>query len=125
MIARARRGLGRGFRRIGRSRRSNSVTLRRLGGRAGTDRSQAMDRTEEIVSLLREIRDIHREAAKSQQEALAFMRAQAEETKARVDRSISLQEVSVQRQKGIQWIALPVIVICLGLVAYLLFKYGL
>jgi type VI protein secretion system component VasF len=101
------------------------VTLRRLGGRAGTDRSQAMDRTEEIVSLLREIRDIHREAAKSQQEALAFMRAQAEETKARVDRSISLQEVSVQRQKGIQWIALPVIVICLGLVAYLLFKYGL
>ncbi len=84
-----------------------------------------MDRTEEILSLLREIRDSHREAARSQAEALAFMRAQAEETKARVDRSISLQELSVQRQKSVQWIALPVVVICAALVAYLIFSYGL
>ena len=82
------------------------------------------EKSEETLSLLREIRDIHREAAKKQEEVLAFMRAQAEETKVQIARSISLQEVSVARQKVIQTVALPVIVVCLGLVALLMYRYG-
>ena len=68
---------------------------------------------------------MHREAAAKQDEVLKFMRTQSEETKARVNHSISLQEASVKSQKRVQSIALPLALLCLLLIVYLMFRYNI
>ena len=81
-----------------------------------------MDKSEEIAGLLSEIRDLLREGRESQVEALEFLRANAERTKSVVDRSVALQDLSVQRQKKVLVIVIPLIVVCLGAIGYLLLK---
>ncbi len=81
-----------------------------------------MDNSEKIADLLTEIRDLLREGRQSQVEALEFLRANAERTKSVVDRSVALQDLSVQRQKKVLIIVIPLIVVCLGAIGYLLLK---
>jgi CHASE3 domain sensor protein len=84
-----------------------------------------MDRSDEIASVVGEIRDLLREGRQSQLEALEFLRANAEKTKSIIDRSVALQEIAVRRQKRILAVALPLIVVCLLAMGYLLLKLRL
>lgn len=81
-----------------------------------------MDKSEEIVAVLKEVRDLLRDGRQSQLEALEFLRANAERSKAVIDRSVGLQEISLQRQKRVMAIVLPLIVFCLLVVGFLIFK---
>ena len=81
-----------------------------------------MEKTPEIAELLVEIRDQLREGAKRQSEVLEFLRAETERTKAAVDRSISLQELAISRQRSVQKLVVPIIIICLGVLAWIIFK---
>lgn len=81
------------------------------------------DKSQEIAELLTEIRDHLREGSKRQTETLEFLRGQAERSKAIVDRSVSLQELAVKRQRSLQVLVLPLVVICIGVLGWLLFKY--
>lgn len=81
-----------------------------------------MEKTPEIVQLLVEIRDQLREGATRQSEVLEFLRTEAARTKAVVDRSISLQELAVQRQRSALMLVVPIIVICLGVLAWIIFN---
>lgn len=81
-----------------------------------------MDKSEEIVALLSEVRDLLREGRQSQLEALALIRANAERTNSVVDRSVGLQEISMQRQKKVMALVLPLIGICLLALGYLMFR---
>jgi hypothetical protein len=81
-----------------------------------------MENPEEIAGLLAEIRDLLRDGRKTQAEALELLRANAEKTKTVVERSVALQELSVQRQKKVLAIVLPLIAVCLAALGYLLLK---
>jgi CHASE3 domain sensor protein len=81
-----------------------------------------MDNPQEIPKLLTEIRDLLRDGRQSQVEALEFLRANAEKTKAAIDRSVALQDLAVRRQKQVLVIVVPLIVVCLGAIGYLLLK---
>ena len=81
-----------------------------------------MEKTPEIAELLVEIRDQLREGAKRQSEVLEFLRAETERTKAVVDRSISLQELAIRRQRSVQMLVVPIIIICLGVLAWIIYK---
>ena len=82
-----------------------------------------MDRSEETAALLTEIRDLLRQGAKQQAEVIEFMRADSEMRRAVIDRSVDLQEVALRRQKSLSWIILPLIAVCLGVLAYLIYRY--
>ena len=82
-----------------------------------------MDKSEETAALLAEIRDLLRQGAKQQAEVIEFMRADAEMRRAVIDRSVALQEVALRRQKSLSWIILPLIAVCLGVLAYLIYRY--
>jgi hypothetical protein len=78
---------------------------------------------EEIVSLLKEIRDNQVSALRRQEEHLELARQQIERSRAQVEQSIALQKAAVNRFKLASRIALPGIALCLGLIVYLLVKY--
>lgn len=81
-----------------------------------------MEKTEEIAALLGEIRNQLLEGAERQTEILEFLQAETERTKVVVDRSILLQEIAVQRQKTVQMMVVPVMIVCLGVLAWIIFK---
>jgi CHASE3 domain sensor protein len=81
-----------------------------------------MEKADEIAALLTEVRDLLLDARRTQVEALEFLRANAERTKAVVDRSVALQELAVQRQRRVLLVVIPLIVVCLGAIGYLLLK---
>ena len=81
------------------------------------------DNSQEIAELLTEIRDHLREGSKRQAEILDFLRAQAERSKATIDHSVSLQELAIRRQRSLQVVVVPIVVICIGVLMWLIFKY--
>jgi len=80
-----------------------------------------MDKSDDVATLLTEIRDHLRDGAKRQAELLEFHRGQAERTQALVDRSVALQELAIRRQKSVIVFVLPIIVVCLAVLAWLIF----
>jgi len=76
-----------------------------------------------VIELLREIRDQQAHMAANQERVLELMSRQAEDTRKRVAESIDLQRVGIARQKQALWGALPLILLCLGLIGYLVWKY--
>jgi len=83
-----------------------------------------MDNSKEIAELLTEIRDELREGAKRQTESLEFLRSNAERAKSIADRSVALQEVAIRRQKSLVVLVLPLIIVCLAVLAWLIFGGG-
>jgi hypothetical protein len=75
------------------------------------------------LAVLREIRDSQREILAQ----LAAQRALAEEQLARsrdkVEESIGLQKLALQRQRAITLIAVPGILACLAAIGYLVLRY--
>jgi hypothetical protein len=78
---------------------------------------------EEIVALIKEIRDNQRLALARQEEHLEVARQQLERSRSQVEESIQLQRAAVARVKNISRIALPALVLCLGLIVYLIVRY--
>ena len=72
-----------------------------------------------VIELLQEIRDQQAQMAANQERVLELMSRQAEDTRKRVAESIDLQRVGIARQKQALWGALPLILLCLGLIGYL------
>ena len=82
-----------------------------------------MSDSPEIRELLVEIRDNQRLSLKRQEEHLAIAREQIERSRTQVEESIALQRQAVERVRRIARIAVPGIVLCLALIAYLLVRY--
>ena len=82
-----------------------------------------MSEREELVALVKEIRDNQRLALARQEEHLDLARQQLERSRTQVDQSIELQKAAIARVKQISRIALPVIVLCMALIAYLIVRY--
>jgi CBS-domain-containing membrane protein len=78
---------------------------------------------EEIVTLLKEIRDNQRSALQRQEEHLEVARQQMERSRGQVQQSIELQKAAMNRVKQISRIAIPGIALCVVLIVYLLVKY--
>ena len=76
-----------------------------------------------VIELLRDIRDQQAAMAANQERALELMRQQAQDTRERVAESIQLQKVGIARQRQVMVSALPLILLCLGLIGYLVLKY--
>ena len=81
------------------------------------------DDSGEAVTLLREIRDNQVAAIEHQQQVLQLLREQADHSRQRVAESIELQKVAVARQKHALVGGVPLILVCLGLIAYLVWTY--
>lgn len=77
----------------------------------------------EFLSVLREIRDAQREILAQ----LAAQRTLAEEqlmrSRGKVEESIGLQKLALQRQRTITLIAVPGILACIAAIGYLVLRY--
>lgn len=82
-----------------------------------------MSERDEIVALIKEIRDNQRLALARQEEHLELARRQLERSQTQVAQSIELQKAAVARVKQISRIAVPGIVLCLALIVYLIVRY--
>jgi hypothetical protein len=78
---------------------------------------------EDIVALVKEIRDNQRLALARQEEHLEVARQQLERSRSQVEESIQLQRAAVARVKGITRVALPGIALCVALILYLMIRY--
>jgi len=77
----------------------------------------------EIRDLLIEIRDNQRLSLQRQEEHLAIAREQIERSRNQVEQSIALQRQAIERVKRISRIAIPGIIFCIALIAYLMVRY--
>ena len=82
-----------------------------------------MDATEETTRLLREIRDNQREAMALQREHIAMHQRQLERIERINDRAESLQGRAGRALRAILWIALPLVVLLLALMAWPYARY--
>lgn len=82
-----------------------------------------MDTDREILETLREMRQSQQAMLAKQEEALAFLRTQAEHSTRLGEEAIQLQRVAVERARKITWIAVPGILLCVFLIVYLSVKY--
>jgi hypothetical protein len=78
---------------------------------------------DELKRLLIEIRDNQRLSLKKQEEHLEVARQQVERARTQVAESIQLQKLAIERTKTITRIAIPGIVLCVGLIIYLIVTY--
>jgi hypothetical protein len=78
---------------------------------------------EEIVALIKEIRDNQRLALARQEEHLELTRQQLERSRSQVQQSIELQKAAIARVKQISRIAVPGIALCVALIVYLIIRY--
>jgi hypothetical protein len=77
----------------------------------------------EILETLKEMREAQKELMAKQEEAIQFLRDEAEKSKKIREEAIALQRQAMERAKRISYIAVPLILICAGLILYLLLKY--
>lgn len=70
-----------------------------------------------------EIRDNQQLAMKRQEEHLAIAKEQIARSKGQVQESVDLQRIAIDKVKLVSRIAIPGIVLCIVLTAYLLIKY--
>lgn len=77
----------------------------------------------EIKQLLTEIRDNQILAFQPQQEQLDLSRQQVDRAKTQVAESIELQKLAMARFKSISIIAIPGILLYIGLILYLVIRY--
>lgn len=82
-----------------------------------------MSDSDELFKLLTEIRDNQKLSLLRQEEHLAIAREQIERARRQVEESIGLQRQAIDRVKKISRIAIPMLLLCVGLIAYLLVRY--
>ncbi len=77
----------------------------------------------ESVELLREIRDGQREIIALLEQNRDLAQEQLSRSRKKVEESIGLQKVALQRQRTVTLIAVPGIVACIAAIVYLLIRY--
>jgi len=82
-----------------------------------------MNEMDEILGLLKEIRDNQQSALAKQEAHLAIAREQIDRSKNQIEESIALQRQAVDRFKKVSRIALPGIILCIALVVYLVVRF--
>jgi hypothetical protein len=78
---------------------------------------------EEIVGLLKEIRDNQRLSLQHQTDHIELTKQQLERARTQVQESLELQRTAIARVKQVSLIAIPGIALCLALIVYLVVKY--
>lgn len=79
-----------------------------------------MNTEEELKQILIEIRDNQHKALQQQRDHLEIARKQLERSNTQVNESIGLQKQAMARFKLISMIAIPIILLCIGLIIYLM-----
>jgi len=77
----------------------------------------------EALEILKEVREAQKEMTAKQDELVQLLRSEAENSKKIREEAIALQRQAMQRAKRISYITVPLILICAGLILYLLVKY--
>lgn len=78
---------------------------------------------QQILDVLRDMREGQREALKVMNEHRALVEAQLKLSHKSVEESIGLQRLAVARQRTITRVALPGILVCMAAIAYLVLRY--
>ena len=82
-----------------------------------------MSDLDDIHALLIDIRDNQKRALEHQERHLAIAQQQLDRSQRQVEESIDLQRQAVDRVKRVSRVALPGIVLCIALIAYLVVRY--
>jgi hypothetical protein len=81
------------------------------------------DTEQEILDVLRDMREGQREALKVMNEHRALVEEQLKISHKSVEESIGLQRLAVARQRTVTRVALPGILVCMAAIAYLVLRY--
>lgn len=84
-----------------------------------------MDRRgrDETAHLLEEIHAQQQRTAAGVERVAELLESQARESRERVERSLEMQRIAVQRQRTTMIIAVPLAALCLALIVYLVVRY--
>jgi len=78
---------------------------------------------QQILSVLKEIRDGQREIITHLESQRALTTEQLRKSQERVEESVGLQKEALRRQQSIMRIVVPSILICIVAIAYLVIRY--
>lgn len=78
---------------------------------------------QQILSVLKEIRDGQREIVTHLESQQALAKEQLRKSQERVEESVGLQREALRRQQSIMRIVVPSILICIVAIAYLVIRY--
>jgi len=78
---------------------------------------------QQVLEVLREIREGQREALKAMEEHRALVKEQIQISRNNVAESVGLQRLGLQRQRTVTIIAIPGILACVAAIAYLVLRY--
>lgn len=78
---------------------------------------------EQILEVLREMRDAQRDALRVMNEHRALVEEQIKLSRTTVQESVGLQKLAIRRQRTVTLIAVPGIIACIIAIAYLLLRY--
>jgi hypothetical protein len=78
---------------------------------------------QQILETLRDIREGQREALQIMSSHRALVEEQLQVSRKRVEESVGLQRLALQRQKTITLIAIPGILACIAAIVYLVLRY--
>lgn len=81
------------------------------------------DTAQQLLEILREIRDGQREIVALLQAQRAAAEEQVQRSRETIEESVGLQRLALQRQKTISAVAFPAILACIAAIAYLVARY--
>lgn len=82
------------------------------------------DETEkQILDVLKDIRDTHRETLQAILTQQQLVREQLEISRNTVAESVALQRLALKRQRTVSVIAFPAIIVCIAAILYLVVRY--
>ena len=77
----------------------------------------------QILEVLREIREGQREALQTMKEQQALVKEQLQTSRSIVAESVELQKLGLKRQRTVTLIAVPGILFCIAAILYLVVTY--
>ncbi len=78
---------------------------------------------QQILSVLKEIRDGQREIVTHLESKRALATEQLRKSQERVEESVGLQKEALRRQQSIMRMVVPGILVCIAAIAYLVIRY--
>jgi len=82
-----------------------------------------LETEQQILEVLREIREAQRQALAVMDEHRALVKEQIQASRKSVDESVGLQRLALKRQRTVFLVAVPGIVACIAAIAYLVLRY--
>jgi hypothetical protein len=78
---------------------------------------------QQILQVLREIREGQREALQAMGEHRALVKDQIDVSRKTVEESVGLQRLAIRRQRAVTLVAVPAIFACIAAIAWLVLRY--